>query len=157
MSIRIRIRRCNSITDADDVALDFDDDVLDKQKLEKQDSGFHTMSFNSQLREDDGHRVRLQRPLGPPDIRAPSLDCVAEGAVRRQSVADGSKEERVSLLSEDLETDDYKTCTPSASDEGLIHHQESGSARLRILKRELMKIRNELRSLGEVEMEVSYV
>lgn len=97
-----------------------------KQKLEKQDSGFHTMSFkNSNYVLSDGselsdenqarERARLRSliPAVPPSgkadrfSRGSSLDSIIEASLacysgnRRQSQLDGSKEERKSLLAED--------------------------------------------------------
>ncbi|ELU13608.1 hypothetical protein CAPTEDRAFT_204049 [Capitella teleta] len=154
--------RCNSITDADDVAMDFDEEIIDKQKLEKQDSGFHTMSFT----KDDAVRTQERSRIRSLIPETDHLDSVVEAAsvTRRQSGADGSKEERTSLLSEDIDSEDVASPEDGVHNDAYAQLQDLSRAspceapsRVRILKRELSRIKNELRALGEVEMEVSYV
>ena len=210
--------RCESLTDVDDVATDLPEidngSLAEKQKLEKKDSGFHTMSFKNQnyqtveeeaLRRGDG-AWGGGSPGSASDrlIRGPSVDSAIESSVvatstRRQSHQDGSREERRSLLdeNEDEPPDQWQErSSPTVSishDATVIELQplanpgsrattsdpcanttsggaESSSSngakstltvpqkvRTRILKRELSKIQRELKALGEIEMEISYV
>ena len=165
-----------------------------KQKLEKKDSGFHTMSFKNtnyvSAEEEQANYVRrFSSSQNEEEFELPS----ACHATRRQSQMDGSLFERQSLLvdsrqqrrsslpvinppwrtdrtQQDYELEDLKgssSCQQGASSSGSYHANTwTGGApvvrfdkmkRINILKTELSRIQTELKSLGELECEVSFV
>ena len=158
-----------------------------KQKLEKKDSGFHTMSFkntNYVSAEEEQASVIKRFSSQNEDFELPT-NCQAN---RRQSQMDGSLFEKQSLLvdstnqqrrsslpvinalwrtdksSQDLEMEDLQGS--SSAHQGAHANTWTGGApvakfdklkRINILKTELSRIQTELKSLGELECEVSFV
>lgn len=159
--------------DSEDVCMELPDispsSILEiKQKLEKKDSGFHTMSFRNTNYMSAEEEAVGSKAYDNHEDQEMSL------ATRRQSHQDGSSTEHQSLLGsrrasfpavpsrwhyqmEDVELDSFQASSGPCHFKTLTCNKVDRSKRINILKKELSRIQTELKSLGELECEVSFV